>query len=418
MKFKAPFIILPALFLSLNAFSQTRTSLQDAIQFALKNNPRTQANALRLQAAFEKLQAYKQSVYLPTASVSYSQDLQNQSQKSARATINMNLFNGFADYYSIQAQECNYKLREASYKSTNTMMQNTSGQIVGLVANHYINLVDIRQNQLFDQMTLQKLTQILPYTKNEEQKNSIESYISSTKISLQESASDLQIAEANYKYIVNAEVPAETDSFSEVIDKIEIPLNAEKAFQISLEKSPEILSAKLSLECHQLSRKADRASLYSARVDISASKSTDFNGQNTGATSAMLNVTIPFDLGRINSYKADEKNITATQLDLDDTIAEIKNDLNSNYIRLKSSYDVALAYEENYRLNDQKINAYLTNLKNLKLEEINILNNLMRTQQGQFQMLNMKKQQVISLKYGIQRNIGTLFETNRLFLQN
>lgn len=418
MKFKYPHFILPVLFLSLNSFAQSKTSLQDAIQFALKNNPRTQANALRLQAAFEKLQAYKQSVYLPKASVGYSQDLQNPSQKSARATINMNLFNGFADYYSIQAQECNYKLKEASYKSTNTMMQNTSGQIVGLVANHYINLVDIRQNQLFDQMTLQKLNQILPYTKNEEQKNSIENYISSTKISLQESASDIQIAEANYKYIVNADVPAETDSFSEIMEKIEIPQSSEQAFQISLEKSPEILSAKLSLECHQLSRKAERASLYSARVDISASRSTDFNGQNSGTNSAMLNVTIPFDLGRINNYKSDEKNITANQLDLDDTIAEIKNNLNSNYIRLKSSQEVALAYEENYKVNDQKINAYLTNLKNLKVEDVNILINLMRTQQGQFQMLNMKKQQVINLKYGIQRNIGTLFETNRIFIQN
>ena len=330
----------------------------------------------------------------------------------------MNLFNGFADYYSIQAQECNYKLREASYKSTNTMMQNTSGQIVGLVANHYINLVDIRQNQVFDQMTLQKLNQILPYTKNEEQKNSIESYINSTKISLQESVSDLQIAEANYKYIVNADVPSETDSFSEVMEKIEIPQNSDQAFQISLEKSPEILSAKLSLECHQLSRKAERASLYSTRVDISASRSTDFNGQRSGTTSAQLNVTIPFDLGRINSYKADEKNITATELDLNDTIAEIKNDLNSNYIRLKSSQDVALSYDESYKINELKINNYLNNLKNLTLEEVNILINLMRTQQGQFMMLNMKKQQVINLKYGIQRNIGTLFETNRIFFQN
>lgn len=418
MKFKAHFLVLPSLLLSFSAFAQSKTSLQDAIQFALKNNPRTQANALRLKAAFEQLQAYKQSVYLPKASVSYSQDLQNQSQKSARASINMNLFNGFADYYSIQAQECNYKLREASYKSTNTMMQNTSGQIVGLVANHYINLVDIRQNQMFDQNALQKLILILPIAKNEEQKNSIENYINSTKISLQESVSELQIAEANYKYIVNADVPGETDSFSEVMEKIEIPQTSDLAFWISLEKSPEILSAKLSLECHQLSRKAERASLYSARVDVSASQSTDFNGPRTGSTSAQLNVTIPFDLGRINSYKAGEKNITATQLDLDDTIAEIKNDLNSNYIRLKSSQDVALSYDESYKTNELKINNYLSNLKNLTLEEVNILINLMRTQQGQFMMLNMKKQQVINLKYGIQRNIGTLFETNRFFIQN
>ncbi len=396
---------------------QNKVSLQDAIQYALKNNPRTQANALRLQSAFEQLQAYKQSKFLPTASVGYSQNLQNPSEKSAKATINMNLFNGFADYYGIQAQECNYKLRESNLKSTNSQMQNTSGQIVGLVANNYINLVEIRQNQSFDKMTLEKLNQILPQAKNDEQKNSLENYISGTTISIQESVSDLQIAEANYKYVVNAEAPLMTDTFSEIMTKIEIPQNANQAFDISLEKSPEILSAKLSLECSQLSRKAERAGLYSARVDVSASRSTDFNGTNNGSTSANLNITIPFDLGRMNSFKAGEKNMTATQLDLDDTIAEIKNSLNNNYIRLQSSQDVANTYEINYKNTELKINNYMSNLKTLNKDDINILISLLRTQQDQFYQLNSKQQTVINLKYGIQRNIGTLFDVNRFSFQ-
>jgi outer membrane protein TolC len=413
-----PFIFITAILFGFNTLAQeNKVSLQDAIQYALKNNPRTQANTLRLQSAFEQLQAYKQSKFLPTASVSYSQDLQNRSTKSAQAAINLNLFNGFADYYSIKAQECNYKLSESNLKSTNSQMQNTSGQIVGLVANNYINLVEIRQNQYFDKMTLEKLNQILPYSKNEEQKNTLENYISGTAISLQESVSDLQIAEANYKYVVNAEAPPMTDTFSDIMEKIEIPQNTDIAFNVSLEKSPEILSAKLSLECNQLSRKAERASLYSARVDLSATRSTDFNGNNNGTTSAQLNITIPFDLGRIKSYKAEEKNMTATQLDLDDTIAQIKNDLNNNYIRLQSSQDVANTYEINYKNTGIKINNYMSNLKNLSLEEINILINLLRTQQGQFYQLNSKKQTVINLKYSIQRNIGTLFDVNRFTFQ-
>lgn len=417
MRQKSKFVFAASILLSLCSFAQEKTSLQNAIQTALSNNPRTQANALRLQASFDRLKAYKQSVYLPTASVGYSQDLQTSKNRGGYASVNLNLFNGFADYYSIQARECNYKNLEASYNSTNTMMQNTSGQIVGLVVNNYVNLVSTRQHELFDVMTLARLKQILPVVKDIDQKTSVENFISSTEISIEESKSTLQIAEADYKYIVNSEVPLKTDSFSEIIAKIEIPNNAETAYEISLQKSPEILNARLSLECDQLSRKAERAGLYSARVDVSLSHNTDFNGANTNSTSAMLNVSVPLDLGRISSYKAGEKNIQATELDLNATIASIKNDLNNDYIRLNSAIETSNTYELNFNDNENKIITYLQNIGQLKTEELKNLINLLRIQQGQFQMLSFKKQQIINLKYSTQRNIGTLFETNKLSLK-
>ena len=396
------------------AQNNVKVSLQEAIQTALNNNPRTQANSLRLQAAFDQLAAAKQSAYLPTASVGYSQSLQDAQNRNLQFSINLNLFRGFADYYSLKARECNYKKMEAAYNSTNAMLQNTSGQIVGLVANGYVRLINLRENILFYRSTLQRLNQLLPFAKTEEQRTNIENYINSITISLQESESSLKIAESNYVFVVNNPVPQSTDTLSETIQKIDIPMSSEESFQISLQKSPEILSAQLMLECLQLSHKAEKSQLYSPSVDLRMSRSNDLNGNSSN--SAMVTISIPFSVGRITSHTANEKNITAAQLDLDGTIAEVKNDLSNTYIKLQSSQQVSESYSKQYQSNEIKIAQYLSKLNQLNAEEVNILYNLLGSQQGQWLMMNMKKQEVIDLRFNIQRNIGTLFETNRLFI--
>ena len=408
---KTKLIVMTTLLTALNVLAQNKVSLQDSIKTALANNPRTQANALRLQAAFEDVAAYKKSKFLPSLSVNYSQSLQNSQNRYAGVSLNMNIFNGFSDIYRIQAQECNYKRMEASYNSTDSFMKNTSGQIVGLVADYYLNLVNIRENINFYNTSLQNLNILLPYSKTAEQKINIENFIESLQITIEETQSSLKIAEANYKFVVNSDVPSATDTLLETSQRILIPQTAEESFGISLEKSPEILGSKLSLECRKLNKKADDASARSPHVDLSLSRGTDFSGAPT--TSAMIYISKSFDLGRIGRPDTEAKNVSAAQLDLDGIIAETKNNLNKNYIRLESSEKSAQAYEQRYEQSLIKIQTGLQNVKIATAEQINILVNLMGNVQGQWSMMNSKKQEVIDLKFSVQRNIGTLFETNK-----
>jgi outer membrane protein TolC len=406
------------LFLTQSLFAQSnpvKVTIEDSIQTALKNNPRTQANALRLEAAFERLKAQKQYAYLPTASVGYSKDLGSSNSSSIDFNLRMNLFNGFADYYAIKAGECNYKRLEATYKSTNSFIQNTSGKIVGSVIDNYIELISVRQSLSTHEETLERLKMLLPFAKNIEQQTTIESQINTIQISMQQHASALKIAEGNYKFIVNSDVPQLTDTFDEVISKIEIPQNEAEAFEISLLKSPEILEAKLALECDRLSRKAERANLYSARIDLSLNQNKDLGGSSSKSNSAQIVLNLPFSLGQQTSYNAGAKNIQATELDLNGTIDEIKNNLAKDYINLQSQLETANSYDTIYNSNEIKINTMLQNLPKLTLLELNVLVTLITNQRYQFETISYTKQRISNIKYSVQRNIGTLFETNRFF---
>ncbi len=419
-------IILTSILISFAAQAQTppqgtvfeKVSLQDAIKTAIDKNLRSKSNTLRLEGAAENLKAKKQSAYLPTISTGYSQDLKSPSSRSLSATIQMNLFNNFADYYAIKAGECNYKRLEASYKSTNAHQQNTTGQIIGSVTNNYISLVSVRQNQTINKMTIDRLQLILPFAKNSTQKENIESQINLFQISIQESKSDLKIAERNYENIVNSEAPAQTDTFNEIIEKTTVPQNADEAFKISLTKSPEILGAKLSLECDQLSRKAERANLYGISVDASAKRSTDFNAPSKNETALYLSARVPFDLSRITSYKAGDKYIEATKLDLEDTIKKNQLDLINGYDSLFSAINSESARDQLYNANELKIDSKLSNLIQLNDLEIDALIANVTLQNQQFKTNNYQKREIINTKYNIQKDIGTLFDTNQLFINN
>lgn len=401
--------------LSTVAFSQEKPlTLQEAIRLGLDNNPRTQANALRLQAAFENVQAAKQSAYLPKAAIGYQQDLNDSSQRSAFLRIHLNLFNGFSDYYRIKARECGYKLTEANYNSTNARLQNTSGQIVGLVVSSYIELIRIRENIQFYTLLLNRLNEAKNYAKTDKQRNSFENFINSISVTKEESLSNLKIAESNYKAAVNQAVPSEIDSFANTLMSIKIPDTAEESFQISLDKSPEILSSKLALECQKLGHKANQANLYSAKIDLSYSHEKDYQGPTKKSNSAQLRLTIPFDVGGRTSLNAEAKEITATELDLEGAISDVQNDLNNNYINLKSSESSILSYEKINQSNEIKIQKLLSQLSNLNADQIDDLYSLLGSSQGYKSYLNMYYIQTINLKYSIQKNIGTLFETNNL----
>ena len=406
--------ILPNKVYSIEAMATDKVTLKEAIQTALKNNPRQKANQLRLDAAQDQVTASKQAAYLPNASLNYSQNLSDpSSKKNGSFSINMNIFNGFADYYRIKAQQCRYEELQANYNSTTTLLQNTNGHIVGQAVNAYVGLISSYENFQFYSELLGKYQAILPYAKSQKQKTSIASTINSLLVSVGNLKSGIEISEIDYKTSIYSDLPTNFESILEISNNIDIPLNADEAYQISLEKSPEILGAKLALQCQGLSHTANKRAQNSTRIDLSASRSTNFDGQNTNNHSVSLNITVPINIANHTRLNSESKNLKAAELDLEDTQVQIKNNLLQSYIVLKKfeistqSYKIILA--DLLLKSDQMLNR----LNTLNEDEIDELSMLLSSISGAQMNISSYAQQIIDLKIKTQKNIGTLFELTR-----
>mgnify|MGYP000848202712 FL=1 len=292
------------------------------------------------------------------------------------------------------------------------MSQNSNGQIAGLVSNYFINLVNIRESLLFTENNLKKLNALSPFIKTSEQKVILANAIQSAQINIDELKSKLEIAESNYEFAVNDQVPVHLDSLLETIVHITIPIDASMASGISLEKSPEILSSRLNIECMKLSHKATKGQAYGFRADLRAGVNTTFNGTTTPGATISISKTIGF--GTRSNLKSEQDLIHAAEFDLEGTIAEVKNTLKNNYIQLKSALTSAQSYEQGYNQNNQQFDDLMKKGAQLTDEEITVALSLISSYQSQWQLMNYKLQEVINIKFQIQKNIGILFEENNI----
>lgn len=385
-----------------------KMKLPQAIQTALDKNPKTQANEMRLKAEFERLNTQKQAAFLPRFGMQAMQDINDSSKKSGNINLNWNIFNSFSDYYRLQAQECNYKKQEAQYNSTDTFIKNTSGQIAGLVANYFLNLVNSRTELVTLANTMQFLEVLGKAGASTEQLIQIENMKNSYQVRIDQVNSNLAIAEQNYKYIVTEPAPEALENLEETIQSIKVPVNSDEAYEIGLEKSPEILTAKLGLLCLQLGHKATQALQRGVRVDVSAGTTSNFQGQRTNT--GYIVISKSFGADTFTAGKSELHQIEAARLDLDGSIDDLKNNLFVNYKQLEGRTKAAQSYENNFKRIEKQIQDLLKNGRASK-EQIDLLLNLIGAYHGNWMNMSMTKQEIINLKFSIQRNIGILFET-------
>lgn len=408
------------------------TSLTEALQVAFGNNPRTQANEMRLKAALDDLEAARKRAYGPTANLGYStyglRDRPNymggQTSRSRSAdaslSLNLNVFNGFADYYRLKKMECDNKQQEAIYNSTNTNILNTKGQIAGLVATSYVEIVRGRQNVRFTDFKIELLKRARVFATSDKDVTRIEQildYLSTDKSFV---STGLQIAENKFQFAVTVPASQDADDLDQTIPKIVIPATFDEALTLALQKSPEVVSARFGVECSRLSKKATQAEHYGVRVDIGASgyrnRQHEAANNPTGSRGTTWSVTLSknFDLGMPAAARSSSKLETSAEMDLEGAIATVKSDLGTNYLKHASVLEIARGHTESFVKLDGKIRSMILDIEAGRSTDLEFFLDLYTSYDNTHWNMLEAKTQLINIRFETQRNIGTLFDLIQL----
>lgn len=404
------------------------TSLTEALQIAFRNNPRTQANEMRLKAALDDLEAARARAYGPTVNMSYSSyrlkdrpvysgDAGTRARSNDSAlSLNINVFNGFADYYRLKTLECNSKQQEAIYNSTNTTILNTKGQIAGLVATNFVEIARGRQNVRFTDYKIELLTRAKKFATSDKDVTRIDQLLDFLATDKSFVSTALQIAESKFQFAVTVPASQNADNLDQTIPRIVIPTTFEEALTLALQKSPEVVSARFGVECSRLSKKANQAEQYGVRVDIGATKYRnrlqEANAQAAGSRGTTWSLTLSksFDLGMPATARSSSKLETSAEMDLEGAIATVKSDLSTNYLRHASVLNIARGHSDSFEKLDAKINSLIQEIEAGRSTDLEFFLDLYTSYDNTHWNMLEAKTQLINIRFETQRNIGTLFD--------
>lgn len=400
--------------------------LKESIDIAFSKNPKTQANMERLKAQYLEVKALKKALMLPSINVSYTAERGNEANRlegtrqktrssELQYSIGMNIFNGFADYYQIKARECSYKQQEAIYNSTNTLIQNTRGYIAGLVAKYYVDVVRYKANLDFNLKKLDYFKGIRPFATTDEEITRIENAIHAFENETQEIKTMLEISEANLKYVLNDELPADFEDLDTTIKNLVIPQTLEDAIASASKSSPEIISARYGLECQSLYQKSVLAEYRGVRIDVSAGRVRNtyvdaFNQSALSTNKVGITISKSFNLGMPIQNQAEASKVRAAALDLEGVTSDTKNDLNTNYKQLNGVITSLNNINSSFAQNIAKMDSLYAEIIAGKSKELIFFIELSNSAIDQWWNLDSKKMEIINMKFYIQRSVGSLFE--------
>ena len=422
---KAGLFLFSLVMVSSSGFSMT---LQEAIKFSLQNNPKTVANQLRVEAMEERVKAQRMSWY-PKLNISTGLDTSFNKYSSSGGTSStsqsegnhtsvsssINLYDGGAEKYSELAAEADLKATRARYNSSNAFIPNTRGSIARQVSTAYVSLLEIKEQKKY----LDRLSGILKLMlsrADENEKVLLSQRIDDLKTSLLSNASRFTEALIDFKYFATVPAPEEMQTLEQVIESLKIPVNADEAFRVAVQKSPNLKLAEFELESAQLNYKSEKARLNSPRASLVTSMNrsgnqTDSSSSNSESVSIGINISFSLDAANGHRETAASKNVEAAQRDSDGAIEELKFEIESIYPKLESMQQI-----------------YLSQLESLNNAEINLANLIKKLQSGEkvdlqkfgLPILDNHRQQtyiclgqkieILTTRFNIQRTVGTLFD--------
>lgn len=406
-----------------------KVSLPEAIHIAFDKNKNSQANTLQLQASLKEIEALTRSSYLPRFSLGASQ---NQSQRvdlldsagnssnqsaSAFASISLNLYNGGLDQLRISQAQCSYDRQSAQYNSTDTQIQDTKGQIATVVAFTYLAIIQNLADHDYYEMKKKMIDSLAPFASGTAEVNRITNSLADIQIQIAQNHDEIQILSNSYKDVVNEEVPQDLESIDETIASIQIPKDADQAFEIAKAKSPEIQTSEISVRCEEIGAQISNRQIYAPRVDLSARISQGSSSSSPGShesrgrdRSVGLTLSIPFDLGQPVKAESSQLRLESAKKSLEAKLSKVQASLKNDFLRLQSLNKSAGAYQASYDAVTLQVASAIQSVQAKKMTVSEALD-LMDSLEGRFRSLNQTKRSLIEKRFAIQRQIGTLFDS-------
>lgn len=416
------------LLVTLSASTSYGIGLKEAIKGAIQNNPRTTAIDLRMQAMQDRKKAQYMDL-LPSlrigSSANFSQNQISGEPGTSRSSsygnnvgVSMNLYNGGADVESLRATEERLKARDAEYNSSTSQIPNTRGRFASSVFESYISLVENYEQKNFVVDLKKKLEFLQKANLNEEERETLNQRITDLETSMVNVDYGISEAQKDFTYFTTLPAPQASDleSFDQLRGGLVIPVNAEKAFQIALEKSPDIQSMnhRLAAETHE--READKRKLFRPRVDLNAGYNDNTSRGDSGASvnskGAYVGVSLTYTIGAGSVYRnrAGNKELEATRSERDATLADVQYSLNARYHALANQEKVQNLQQQNLQTADTRLAAIFKKIEKGDKIEFKDMIAAVDTRSNYWQSNLQLKRNIIAARFNLQRTVGTLFD--------
>ncbi|MCM2352183.1 MAG: TolC family protein [Pseudobdellovibrio sp.] len=416
------------LLVTLSASTSYGIGLKEAIKGAIQNNPRTTAIDLRMQAMQDRKKAQYMDL-LPSlrigSSANFSQNQISGEPGTSRSSsygnnvgVSMNLYNGGADVESLRATEERLKARDAEYNSSTSQIPNTRGRFASSVFESYISLVENYEQKNFVVDLKKKLEFLQKANLNEEERETLNQRITDLETSMVNVDYGISEAQKDFTYFTTLPAPQASDleSFDQLRGGLVIPVNAEKAFQIALEKSPDIQSMnhRLAAETHE--READKRKLFRPRVDLNAGYNDNTSRGDSGASvnskGAYVGVSLTYTIGAGSVYRnrAGNKELEATRSERDATLADVQYSLNARYHALANQEKVQSLQQQNLQTADTRLATIFKKIEKGDKIEFKDMIAAVDTRSNYWQSNLQLKRNIIAARFNLQRTVGTLFD--------
>ncbi len=335
------------------------------LESAYKNNPVLNASRANYKAIKENINI-SISEYLPSVSISGSQNSQNNSNRTSQTggplpdssnttsiqsvSVEQKIFQGFQGYNSI-------KKSQLETSQAKLQLKNTEQQILLQSATAYYDLVYKIKNTQFNSSNIDLFERQVESDSSRLQKGEItltdlaqsESSLAGANAKFIAAETELLTAKSNFERIIRLPAPDRVvkDSFTESVI-LKFPPDLDAAFIFSKKNNPQLLLAKLDYEIAKKNVDIEKSKFSpSASVNYTQSQNNDFNSSvnETDIETLKATVTIPlfkggknYSLLKKSKFKKEQSNLI-----LQDTINKIKTDTANSWSAYQSSESVLKA---------------------------------------------------------------------------
>jgi outer membrane protein len=335
------------------------------LENAYKNNPTLNAERENYKAIKENINISR-SEFLPSVSISGSQNSQQNSSRSNRAgsalpntsntsetqsvSVNQKIFQGFQGYNSIKKSKL--ESEQAALK-----LKNIEQQILLKSATAYYDLIYKTKNTQFNLANVDLFERQVETDSSRLQKGEItltdlaqsESSLAGANAKFISAETELLTAKSNFERIIRLPAPEKLakDNFIKNIS-LNFPSGLNIALSFSEKNNPKLLLAKLDYEISKKNVNIEKSKFSpSASINYTQSQNKNFSTSvdKTDQESLKATVTIPIFKGGENYSSLKKAKFKKKQngLMLQDTVNEVKTDTANSWSAYQSSESVLKA---------------------------------------------------------------------------